>query len=110
LGLLHCHRAVYPLTFGGPDGADDWTLADWFDQCHRNKVLVVWAGPKHEKSQMFGGEPLADLALGKVDAFEIDFWEDSPFDLLADWYTLLNAGLAVPLVGASGKESNGTAL
>jgi len=25
LGLLHCHRVVYPLTFGGPAGEDDWT-------------------------------------------------------------------------------------
>src|SRR5262249_36007588 len=23
--LLNCHRVVYPLTFGGPDGWDNWT-------------------------------------------------------------------------------------
>src|SRR5262249_35495231 len=49
---------------------------------------------------------LADLILGKVDAFEIDFFEDSPFDVLPDWYRLLNCGLGVPLIGASGKDSN----
>jgi hypothetical protein len=110
LGLLHCHRAVYPLSFGGPKGKEHWTLADWCDQCHRKKGLVVWTGPKETAGQMSCGEPLADLILGKVDAFEIDFWEDSPFDLLADYYTLLDAGLSVPLVGASGKQSNGTVL
>lgn len=111
LGLLHCHRVVYPLSFGGSKGSDDWTLADWCDQCHRKKGLVVWTGPKDSTaSKMNCGEPLADLILGKVDAFEMDFWEDSPYDLLADYYTLLDAGLAVPLVGASGKDSNGTAL
>lgn len=110
LGLLNCHRVVYPLRFGGPHGTDDWTLADWCDQCHRKGGLVVWAGAKHETGLLSCGEPMADLLLGKVDAFEIDFWEDSPFDLLADWYTLLEVGCVVPLVGGSGKESNGTAL
>ncbi len=56
------------------------------------------------------GEPLADLILGKVDAFEIAFFEDSPFDVLPLWYTLLNAGLHVPAVGAGGKDNNGKAL
>src|SRR5207249_1448541 len=28
LGLLNCHRVDYPLSFGGPDGREDWTLAD----------------------------------------------------------------------------------
>jgi hypothetical protein len=111
LGLLNCHRVVYPLRFGGPKGQEDWTLADWCDQCHRKRGLVVWTGPKHNTAwRVSCGEPLADLILGKVDAFEIDFWEDSPFDLLADYYTLLDAGCAVPLVGASGKDSNGTVL
>jgi hypothetical protein len=50
------------------------------------------------------------LILGKVDAFEIDAFEDSPFDVLSDWYDLLNCGFSVPLVGASGKENNGMAL
>src|SRR5262249_45861551 len=41
LALLDCHRVVYPLRFGG-DLADDWSLADWCDQCHRKRGLVVW--------------------------------------------------------------------
>jgi hypothetical protein len=110
LGLLNCHRVVYPLSFGGPSGKDDWTLADWCDQCHRKGGLVVWTRTWHEAQDFRFGEPLADLILGKVDAFEIDFFEDSPFDVVPDWYTLLNAGLRVPLVGGSGKDSNGSAL
>jgi hypothetical protein len=110
LGLLNCHRVVYPLSFGGPAGKDDWSLADWCDQCHRKGGLIVWTRAWHESRDFAFGEPLADLILGKVDAFEIDFFEDSPFDVLPDWYTLLNGGLRVPLVGGSGKDSNGIAL
>lgn len=110
LSLFNCHRVVFPLTFGGPDGSDDWSLAAWCDQCHRKNGLVVWAHTAHESAAFAWGEPLADLILGKVDAFEIDFFEDSPFDVLSTWYTLLQAGLRVPLVGASGKESNGKRL
>src|SRR5205807_8707930 len=64
----------------------------------------------HETKEFVMGEPLADLILGKIDAFEIGFFEVSPFDVLADWYTLLQAGLRVPLVGGSGKDGNGVPL
>lgn len=110
LALLHCHRAVYPLSFGGPNGQDDWTFDDWCDQCHRKNGLVVWTHTSHESKEGFVGEPLANLIAGKVDAFEVTYFEDSPFDVLGLWYTLLDAGLRVPLVGASGKDSNGVAL
>jgi hypothetical protein len=110
LGLLNCHRPVFPLTFGGPGGKDDWTLADWCDQCHRKAGLVVWAKTGHEARDFLFGEPLADLLLGKIDAFEIDFFEASPFDALHTWYDLLQVGLHVPLVGGSGKDGNGIAL
>lgn len=106
LGLLHCHRIVFPLSFGGTDREDDWTLADWCDQCHRKQGLVVWARTWHEAEDFAYGEPLADLILGKVDAFEVEYFEESPFDVLHDWYDLLNAGIHVPLVGSSGKDSN----
>jgi hypothetical protein len=103
LGLLNCHRLVYPLTFGGPGGFENWSLAAWCDQCHRKGGLVVWTPrpPDH-----LGGEALADLELGKVDAFETD----ASFAVLPDWYTLLECGFAVPLVGGSGKDSNAVAL
>src|SRR5207253_10214880 len=53
------------------------------------------------------GEALADLILGDIDALEID--PASPKRLRA-WYQLLNAGLRVPVVGASAKVSNRTPL
>jgi hypothetical protein len=110
LGLLYSHRIVFPLSFGGPEGWDNWTLADWCDQCHRKGGLVVWTRAWHEREEFAYGEPLADLILGKIDAFEIDFFEDSPFDVLADWYRLLGCSFRLPLAGASGKDCNGIAL
>lgn len=106
LGLLNCHRIVFPLSFGGAAGKEDWSLADWCDQCHRKSGLVVWTKALNK----LPGERLADLILGKIDAFEIDFFKHSPMDLLPDWYALLQCGIHVPLVGASGKDSNGIAL
>ncbi len=106
LGLLSCHRVVYPLTFGGPDGTDDWSLDDWCGQCHRKGGLVVWADAFAPRP-VHAGEALADLILGHIDALELD--PDSPYRLRA-WYQLLNTGLRVPLVGASAKTSNRTPL
>jgi hypothetical protein len=111
--LLNCHRPVYPLTFGGPDGLDDWSLADWCDQCHRKGGLVVgnnffghYEGHPH-------GELLADVILGKVDALQIGDFENPRADteygqesVLKDWYGLLQCGFRVPLVGGSGKCDN----
>lgn len=103
LGLLHCHRVVYPLTFGGPRGVDDWTLADWCGQCHRKGGLVVWTRTRHRGKDFRFGEPLVDLLLGLIDAFEV-LPAERHGPLL--WYDLLNAGCRVPLAGASGKNSN----
>lgn len=106
LALLNCHRIVYPLTFGGDEATDDWSLADWCDQCHRKQGLVVWARTHHEAVEFIYGEPLADLILGKIDAFEIEYYEDTVFDVLTDWYRLLDCGFRVPLAGGSGKDTN----
>jgi len=109
LGLLNCHRVVYPLQLGGPDGRDDWTLADWCDQCHRKGGLVVWCDPYRPEAGLPGGEALANAILGKVDAIEVDALDrTAPF--LPLWYRLLNAGVRLPLVGGSGKDSNRVAL
>ena len=103
VGLLHSHRPVFPLAFGGPDHADDWSVCDWCDQCHRKSGLVTWADPPA------GGEAVVALLLGKIDAVEVD---DRPrkVPLLPWYYRLLDLGLRVPLVGASGKDSNATPL
>jgi hypothetical protein len=109
LGLLNCHRAVFPLVFGQPQGMDNWTLSDWCDQCHRKGGLVVWTRTRTAKVPeditFLAGEALANFVLGKVDAFEVAgltwcSWEDP------EWYSLLNGGLRVTFVGASNKDSN----
>lgn len=103
LAMLHCHRVVYPLTFGGSDATDDWSLGDWCDQCHRKKGLVVWtnAGARHS------AEALAHAVLGHVDSIELS--PERPL-MLQIWYQLLNAGVRIPLVGASAKTSNAAPL
>ncbi|HTU89744.1 MAG TPA: CehA/McbA family metallohydrolase [Gemmataceae bacterium] len=105
VALLNCHRIVHPLRFGTPDGLDDWSVADWCDQCHRKKGLVVWPDLPRLTAEHPQGEALAALLLGKIDAFEV-----CRFDSLADWYRLLSCGQHLPLMGASGKDSNTVAL
>jgi hypothetical protein len=108
VGLLNCHRAVYPLRFGAPDHPDNWSVADWCDQCHRKRGLVVWPDLPRLSAEQPQGEALACLVLGKIDAFEVCNLADPA--TLADWYRLLDCGLRVPLAGASGKDSNRIAL
>jgi hypothetical protein len=111
--LLNCHRVVYPLIFGGPAGTDNWSLADWCDQCHRKQGLVVGDNFFGHSDGHPQGEVLADLLLGKVDALQIDDFENPEADagfqqesVLREWYGLLNCGFRVPLVGGSGKMCN----
>jgi hypothetical protein len=128
VALLNCHRIVYPLRFGAPDGLDDWSVADWCDQCHRKKGLVVWPDLPRLTAEHPQGEALAALLLGKIDAFEICRLSDAqesevgaasraapagPARLagptttgLTDWYRLLACGQRLPLMGASGKDRN----
>jgi hypothetical protein len=109
VSLLNSHRAVYPLRFGAP-GPDDWSVADWCDQCHRKRGLVVWPDLPRLRPEAPQGEALAALLLGKVDAFEVSRFPDAEPEALADWYRLLDCGYRVPLVGGSGKDSNTVAL
>jgi hypothetical protein len=111
LALLNCHRVVFPLKFGGNDGRDDWTLADWCDQCRRKGGLVV--GLNAFKGVLdHHQEILADCLLGKVDALmamddlAIDQCSELHQSCLALWSALLMCGVRLPLVGGSGKASN----
>jgi hypothetical protein len=106
LALLHCHRVVFPLTFGGQEGTDDWSLSVWCDQCHRKRGLVVWTDADIQW-MCYGGEALAGLILGKVDALELTSHLSGQ---LRSWHVLLNAGFRVPLVGASRKTGIDTPL
>lgn len=105
VGLLNCHRAVFPLTFGEPDGPDDWSVVDWCHQSHRKKGLAVWADAFRPGAGLPGGEALVAAVLGEIDAVEFDALPRSqPF--LPWYYRLLNAGLPLPLAGGSGKDGN----
>ena len=104
VSLLNSHRPVFPLTFGGED-YDDWGICDWCDQCHRKGGLVVWVDAFEPTGGVTGGEALVAAILGKIDAIEVCAKpRKSP---LMPWvYRLWDAGVMVPLVGASGKDSN----
>jgi hypothetical protein len=108
VGLLHSHRPVFPLTFGGHE-PDDWGICDWCDQCHRKGGLTVWVDAFEPAGGIIGGEALAAAILGKIDAIEVTP-ATRKVPLLPWVYTLWNAGVLVPLVGSSGKDSNKVAL
>ena len=110
LSLLNCHRIVFPLSFGGPEGLDNWSLADWCDQCHRKGGLVAWADDPDEDGLREWGEALANLMVGRVDAFSVTNFMSLGDDMICPWYGLLQCGFHVPLVGGSGKDSNAVAL
>jgi hypothetical protein len=110
LALLNCHRPVFPLRFGRSayeqsayHRPDTWTLADWCEQCHRKGGLVVGldlSDAQLEPEDWWGGEALADLVLGKIDAVAVHCF----IDLVADnwWYALLSAGFQIPIVAWPG--------
>lgn len=105
--LLNCHRPVYPLRFGDPqDGLEDWSLADWCDQCHRKGGLVVDATTWNRRFP-YNHEVLADCLLGKVDALAAGPSSTAFRTDHADrmWIDLLNCGSRLPLVGGSGKQT-----
>ena len=109
VALLNSHRPVFPLAFGGEE-TDDWGVCDWCDQCHRKKGLTVWAEAFEPTGGLLGGsEALVAALLGKIDAIEVTGGARKT-PLLPWVYRLWDAGFLVPLVGASGKDSNRTAL
>jgi hypothetical protein len=108
VGLLNSHRPVFPLTFGGEE-TDDWSVCDWCDQCHRKGGLTVWVDAFEPAGGLVGGEALVAAVLGKIDAIEVTA-DPRTVPLLPWVYRLWDAGFLVPLVGASGKDSNKIAL
>jgi hypothetical protein len=108
VGLLYSHRPVFPLTFGGEE-PDDWSVCDWCDQCHRKGGLTVWVDAFRESAGPPGGETLVAAILGKIDAIEVDAQPRKA--AVWPWIDRLwNAGIRLPLIGSSGKESNRTPL
>jgi hypothetical protein len=108
VALLHSHRPVFPLSFGG-EATDDWSVCDWCDQCHRKGGLTVWVDAFEPAGGIIGGEALVAAILGKIDAIELT-GEPRKTPLLPWVYRLWDAGFLIPVVGASGKDSNRVAL
>ena len=108
VALLHSHRPVLPLAFGGEE-TDDWSICDWCDQCHRKGGLTVWVDAFEPAGGLVGGEALVAAILGKIDAIEVT-GRPRKSPLLPWVYRLWDAGFLIPLVGASGKDSNRIAL
>jgi hypothetical protein len=52
------------------------------------------------------GELAADLAMGKIDAFEFNCEWELNSEIIDGYYGFLNLGFRLPLVGGSGKMSN----
>lgn len=109
VGLLSAHRVVFPLTFGGFDETDDWSIIDWCVQCRRKGGVTTWVDAFEPAGGVMGGEALAAAILGNIDAVEVDPGPRT-VPLLPWLYRLWDAGNRLPLVGASGKESNRTPL
>lgn len=107
LALLHTHRTVFPLSFGGEEATDDWSLADWCDQGHRKGGLTIWVDALDEPIP--GGEALVEVILGRIDAIEFTSSKrnNARFHLCCH---LWNLGIPISVVGGSGKQSNRTAL
>ncbi|HLJ94236.1 MAG TPA: CehA/McbA family metallohydrolase [Gemmataceae bacterium] len=113
LALLNCHRIIYPLYADRILGSPDWTLADWCDQCHRKGGLVVGTedlARDRIRAEAGCGEMLAEVILGKIDAVELPVLRSLREFAQADWYSLLNIGCRLPLVGSSAKSSNAQVL
>jgi len=108
IALLNSHRPVYPLAFGGEE-THDWSVCDWCNQCHRKGGLTVWVDAFEPAGGIAGGEALVAAILGKIDAIEVT-GELRKVPLMPWVYCLWDAGFLIPLVGASGKDSNRTAL
>ncbi|HZU38095.1 MAG TPA: CehA/McbA family metallohydrolase [Gemmataceae bacterium] len=106
VALLNCHRVVYPLALEASEGFENWSLGDWCAQCHRKGGLTVWID-----SGSSDLNPPVDLFRGHIDALEVCHLDGSACPTaISKWYQLLTAGLHVPLVGSSGKDSNAVAL
>lgn len=103
LSLLDCHRHVFPLVIDQSNSLD-WTVMDWTAQCHRIRGLTVWADYARDHGHQ--AEAICAAMEGELDCFEVvDLCEKRPGGLSL-WYAMAGAGIFLPLVGASAKDSN----
>ncbi|QVL34529.1 hypothetical protein KIH39_11655 [Telmatocola sphagniphila] len=100
VALLHCHRPIFPLSFGEEN--DNWSICDWCDQGHRKKGVAVWVDAYHEAVP--GGEALVAALLGKIDAIELT--ANRAAKILSMVTMLRTLNYPVALVGSRERWSN----
>jgi hypothetical protein len=102
--VLGARRAILPWSTGGPrvaelGGTTDETLAGWADAAHDAGGLIVLA----HYSTYAQPEALSLVVTGRADA--VEFYNQGPAGQ-SEYYDLLNAGYALPLVGGTDKMAN----
>lgn len=107
ISIIHSHRPVFPLSSNLTDSSNLWSVIDWCRQGHRKNGLVTWV---FDPANEFQGEALAALVLKEIDLVEISSLSLGENSQILFWYRLLDAGLKVNSVGASGKENNNVLL
>jgi hypothetical protein len=101
--LWGLREPVMPWCTDGPPEAElgtwqETTLSDWADRCHEQEGTVVIP-----HFPLPNGEPATLIATGRADAIEmIVQWPA----FHAEYYSYLNAGYRLPLVGGTDKMSS----
>lgn len=103
LALWGLHRPVMPWCTVGPPEAElgawhETTLSDWADRTHEQGGTVVIAHFPQPN-----GEPPVLIATGRADAIEMIIQRPA---FHAEYYSYLNAGYRLPLVGGTDKMSS----
>jgi hypothetical protein len=103
LALWGLRRPVMPWCSAGPSEAElgawqETTLSDWADRTHEQGGTVVIA-----HFPMPNGEPPVLIATGRADAVEMIVQRPA---FHAEYYSYLNAGYRLPLVGGTDKMSS----
>jgi hypothetical protein len=103
LALWGLSRPVMPWCTAGPSEAElgawqETTLSDWADRTHEQGGTVVIAHFPQPN-----GEPPVLIATGRADAIEMIIQRPA---FHAEYYSYLNAGYRLPLVGGTDKMSS----
>lgn len=112
MGLLHLKKYLFPVYTGFPGtpfAADYPTNLSVIDEVHRQGGIAGYVHPyftskgidPSTQDYMGGREFPADVALGKVDYYDLMcIWTDE-YPVADVWYRLLNLGYKIPIAAGS---------